>query len=273
MKPLYELITLLPWMLALLSLTSTPSLKGEVGSSNHLDNLSQLPHDQKKSCVPTDFKIVLDVGHTPEAPGALSARGVSEYHFNLELAKRIEKKLGEAGYAHTRLIMMRGIGKAQLTQRAALANSFGADVFLSVHHDDVQPSYYEEWVHNGRKYHFSDKFSGYSLFVSYQNQFSRKSLDFAKLLGTELISRGMKFSTHHSENIPGERRQILDQERGVYRFDQLIVLKATKAPAVLLEAGVIVNRQEESVLTSSDRQNLISASVLEAVNQFCSEKK
>jgi N-acetylmuramoyl-L-alanine amidase len=79
-------------------------------------------------------------------------------------------------------------------------------------------------------------------------------VEFAKLLGTELQKWGMTFTTHHAENICGERRQIVDNERGVYRYDQLMVLKNTKAPAVLLEAGVIVNREEESALSSPERQ-------------------
>lgn len=261
-------------MLAITGLSSSFSLRGEVDSGNHPDNFSQPPaHRADKSCVPNDFKIMVDVGHTPEASGALSARGVPEYDFNLELAKRIENKLRENGYTQTRLLKMRGIGKTQLMQRATLANSFGADAFLSVHHDDVQPRYYKEWVYNGRNHHFSNKFSGYSLFVSYQNKFFRESLEFARLLGKELSDRGLKFSDHHSENIPGERREILDKERGVYRFDQLIVLKATKAPAVLLEAGVIVNQEEETSLRSLERQDSISASVVEAVNQFCDKKQ
>jgi N-acetylmuramoyl-L-alanine amidase len=96
-------------------------------------------------------------------------------------------------------------------------------------------------------------------------------VEFAKLIGAELQKRGMTFTTHHAENIRGERRQILDNERGVYRYDQLMVLKNSKAPAVLLEAGVIVNRQEESVLSSPERQKLISEAALAATIRFCGE--
>jgi N-acetylmuramoyl-L-alanine amidase len=236
-----------------------------------VDQLAQ--HEAKKSCVPHDFGIAIDVGHTTEAPGALSARGITEYSFNLKLAKRIEEKLREAGYENTHLIVATGIGRAQLMQRSLRANLIKADLFLSVHHDDVQPIYYEKWTHNRRVHHFSDRFSGYSLFISHQNQYPIESLHFAKLLGAELTSRGMKFSAHHSENIAGERREILDPARGVYRFDELVVLKATKAPAVLLEAGIIVNREEELVLASSERQEEIGAAVLAAVTRFCGEQQ
>ena len=255
--------------LALASLCSAESVsKAHAGAA---DELAQ--HASKKSCIPDEFGIAIDVGHTKDASGALSARGVTEYSFNLKLAKRIEEKLRQAGYKNTHLITAKGVGRAQLIQRSLQANSAKVDLFLSVHHDDVQPIYYEKWTYNGKVHHFSDRFSGYSLFVSYQNQFPIDSLHFAKLLGAELSLRGMKFSAHHSENIPGERRQILDPERGVYRFDELVVLKSTKAPAVLLEAGIIVNKEEELLLASSERQQQISAAVLAAVTQFCREKQ
>src|SRR5262245_1965171 len=44
-------------------------------------------------CDAAKFRVIVDVGHTPESPGAISARGVNEYDFNLKLAKAIERKL------------------------------------------------------------------------------------------------------------------------------------------------------------------------------------
>ena len=52
------------------------------------------------------------------------------------------------------------------------------------------------------------------------------------------------------------RRELLDAQAGVYRYDQLIVLKDTRMPAVLLEAGSIVNRDEELLLATPERQAL-----------------
>ena len=81
----------------------------------------------------------------------------------------------------------------------------------------------------------------------------------------------MTFTTHHAENIRGQPRQILDNERGVERYDELMVLKNTNASAVLLEAGVIVNREEESTLSSAERQKLIGEAALAATIRFCGE--
>jgi N-acetylmuramoyl-L-alanine amidase len=223
------------------------------------------------SCDVPAFKIALDVGHTAQAKGALSARGVDEYTFNLTLAKRIERTLRDAGFDHTYLVISNGIGRAQLAQRSARVNALGVDLLLSIHHDDVQPIYYANWKYKGTLYHFSDTFSGYSIFVSYGNPSVADSLDFARFLGTELAARGLHFSAHHSEHIPGEGRQLLNPDLGIYRYDELFVLRNIRAPSVLLEAGVIVNRGEELLLASSERQDLIGAAVLAASIKICSK--
>jgi N-acetylmuramoyl-L-alanine amidase len=225
------------------------------------------------ACDSTNFKVAIDVGHTPEAWGATSARGATEYSYNLELARQIEQSLVKRGYSRTTVITVRGTGRAQLLRRTEIANALGADLFLSIHHDDVQDIYHSKWRYNGSTYVFSDQFSGYSLFVSRANLYYQRSLEFAKLLGATLSTRGMYYSAHHAENIPGEGRQLIDRDVGVYLYDDLVVLKFTKAPAVLLEAGVIVNRIEELVLGSPEGRSTVSAAVLEAVNRFCSGRE
>src|SRR5215217_1054900 len=59
-------------------------------------------------CDPQKFRIVLDVGHTAESEGATSARNVSEFVFNLRLAKRIEEKLKAEGFTQTKLLLTEG---------------------------------------------------------------------------------------------------------------------------------------------------------------------
>ena len=66
------------------------------------------------------------------------------------------------------------------------------------------------------------------------------------------------------------RRELLDAKAGVYRFDQLLVLRKTDAPAVLLEAGSIVNRDEELELGSHERHAIIGTAITQAVEAFCS---
>src|SRR5215207_8274653 len=61
-------------------------------------------HAARAEARPTDgckratFRVIIDVGHTEKSPGAISARGVTEFVFNLNLAKRIEQQLLAAGF-------------------------------------------------------------------------------------------------------------------------------------------------------------------------------
>jgi N-acetylmuramoyl-L-alanine amidase len=228
-------------------------------------------HDAPKraGCRPEKFRMALDVGHTPEAPGATSARGVKEHVFNLQLARRIQKVLADGGFARTSLIEVHGSGHLQLVRRTEQANASGVDLLLSIHHDDVQDAYHQTWTHDGALHAYSDRFSGYSLFVSRDNRHFDDSLTFAKLLGTELTGQGLRYSAHHAEPIRGEGRPLVDDKAGVYRYDGLFVLRSSASPAVLLEAGIIVNRQDELVLASPARQEQVGAAVLAAVNAFC----
>jgi len=222
---------------------------------------------QAGACEPPRFKIALDVGHTVEAPGATSARGVKELEFNLRLGRELAARLKEAGFAQTHLFIMRGVGRAQLVARTARANSLGVDLLLSLHHDDVQDRHKSRWTYKGETHLYSDVFSGHALFVSRANP--NDSLAFATLLGAELQSRGLHPTRHHAEAIAGERRDLINPELGVYQYDELLVLKLTKAPAVLLEAGIIVNRADELLLETPEHRARITDAALAAVSRFC----
>jgi N-acetylmuramoyl-L-alanine amidase len=221
-------------------------------------------------CDPSKFRIVLDVGHTAESEGAISARNVAEFVFNLRLAQRIEEKLKGEGFAETRLLVTEGRARPSLVKRVAAANNLQANLFLSIHHDSVPNSFLENWEFEGRKSHFSDRFSGYSVFVSRNNPDFETSLLFAELVGKEMKANGLQYAQQYSQAIMGGyQHPLLNKETGVYSYDKLIVLKSTRMPAVLLEAGSIINRDEELKMDSPERRDIISSGVTAAVKEFC----
>ena len=221
-------------------------------------------------CDPAAFRVVVDVGHTAEVPGAISARGVPEYAFNHRLGQTIDRHLAAAGFAKRVLLVTAGRSFAGLAQRVARANNLPADLFISIHHDSVPERFLDSWSPDGVERKFSDHFKGHSIFISHENPHPAASLRFAQLLGGELKARGLIFTTHYAEAyMLGRRRQLLDADAGVYRFDELIVLRKTQMPAVLLEAGSIINREEEQAMATPERQALIGAAVAAAVRSFC----
>ena len=224
-------------------------------------------------CDRSAFRVAVDVGHTAEVPGAISARGISEYEFNLRLAREIVQQLTGAGFAATTLLVTEGEVARGLVQRVSRANQAGANLFLSIHHDAVPEHFLEDWEFEGQPQRFSDRFKGHSLFVSYDNPQSRASLAFARLLGQQLKNRGLQYTPHYTETFMGSRRrELLDKNAGVYRYDRLHVLRGTHMPAVLLEAGVIKNREEELLLAAPEHRALLVAAAVEAIEAFCAQR-
>lgn len=159
-----------------------------------------------------------------------------------------------------------------LTERTAMADKLKADLLLSIHHDSVQPQYLLPWIYEGKEFFYCDKFNGYSLFYSERNHESESSLEFAHLLGSELQSNLFVPTLHHAEKIKGENRLLVDKEKGIYEFSDLIVLKTAKMPALLIECGIIVNRNEEILLSNPVYQKMIVLSIRNAVEKFCERR-
>jgi N-acetylmuramoyl-L-alanine amidase len=226
-----------------------------------------------ESCARSAFRVVVDVGHTADVPGAMSARGIPEYAFNLQLAREVNQALHDAGFAQTVLLITATAPWRGLVERAARANSMHADLFIAIHHDSVPDNLKLSWDYGGQKNEFNDDYPGYALFISNDNADPAGSLKFADLLGRELEHRGLNYTPHYTLALMGHRRRILvDAEAGVYRYDQLIVLRETRMPAVLLEAGSIVNRQEELELGTPERRSHTSAAIVAAVENFCAAR-
>jgi N-acetylmuramoyl-L-alanine amidase len=226
------------------------------------------------TCDRAAFRLVLDVGHTAQVFGATSARGQHEFDFNLRLAKVIDQKLREGGFEKTMLLITEGKSRRGLGNRVARANNASADLFLSIHHDSVPDKFLERWPFAGKQREFSDRFKGHSIFVSHQNNNFAASVQFGHWLGLQLKARGLQYTPHYVEKFMGHRqRQLVDAEAGVYRYDQLIVLKDTRMPAVLLEAGSIINRDEELAMETPERQGLIAAAVVDAVDSYCAARR
>ena len=207
--------------------------------------------------------VAVDVGHFIEEPGATSAHGRPELDFNRDLAVAIEAALQARGFK-TILIGYDGF-MSQLTRRTAAAA--GADFFLSVHHDSVQPYLVETWEYDSVERWFSDLHSGFSLFISRKNHALGRSLACASAIGASMRGTGFSPSLYHAEAIPGENKPFADKANGVHYYDNLIVLKTARTPAVLLEAGVILNREEDLKMQSEETRTRVAAAVAQGLSR------
>ena len=213
--------------------------------------------------------VAIDVGHFLEEPGAISARGRPELEFNRELALEIKSAVlakGLGGFL---------IGDDGLMSKLSARSAAGAraDFLLSVHHDSMQPHFLETWEHESVERLYSDRYAGFSLFVSRKNAFVRPSLACASAIGAAMRGAGFSPSLYHADPIPGEFKPFADKTNGVHYYDNLIVLKTARTPAVLLEAGVILNRGEELEMQSEGVRKRIAQAVADGLQRCLSGRK
>lgn len=184
--------------------------------------------------------IALDVGHYIKSPGTISAYGDYEFYYNRELSRFVEDSLSKYGYK----INIQGFNGdlSSLKLRGEMANK--SDFLISLHHDAIQAQHLSDWTYNGKSQIFNDKIKGFGIFVSTKNKQYERSLFCAKTIANQLIQAGFTPNYYHSLNIPNERKELLDNKLPVYRYDNLVILKGTQVPAILIEAGVLTHRQE-----------------------------
>jgi N-acetylmuramoyl-L-alanine amidase len=234
--------------------------------------LAVAPASAEPVCDTAKFRIVLDVGHTTFDTGAISSHGATEFSFNLRLTRELEQKLGEAGFRKITTLVMDGRGKPSLYSRMAIANAAAPDLFLSIHHDAVPDNFVEKWSEDGATRNFSDRFKGHSIFVSPGARYFKESLQFGKLIGEHMRAEGLVHTPHYTEAFMGKHRHpYLDAVNGVYSYEKLHVLRTARAPAVLLEAGSILNRQEEIDLNTPERRAKIVNATAQAIEDYCAQ--
>lgn len=198
-------------------------------------------------------EVAADVGHFAAEPGVISASGVPEFEFNLALAFEVKTEL-EKLQMKVRLIGERG-DYAVLHHRTRDAR--GADLFVSIHHDSVQEHLLPQ----------ADRFAGFSLFISRLNPKKEKSLACASAIGAQLRGAGFTPSRYHADPVLGESRPFADEANGVHYFDNLAVARTAAMASVLVEAGVIVNREEEQRMRDPEVRRRIAAAVAGGVRE------
>ncbi|MEO8421598.1 MAG: N-acetylmuramoyl-L-alanine amidase [Hyphomicrobium sp.] len=221
------------------------------------------------------MRVAIDVGHSRAHSGAVSASGVQEYAFNarfaVELAAMSQRTLTSRSPGRLFIHNPKG-DDLDLYARPRNARRMGADLFISIHHDSVQDRHLVRQVVGGVRRLQTPTIRGYSIFVSRRNAFFEESRRLGALLGRSFSIAQMRPTLHHAENIPGERRVLLDREVGLYEAP-FVVLASAAIPAVLIEIGVIANAAEERDLARAEYRARAQLAIIEAISAFCAGQR
>lgn len=197
------------------------------------------------------LSVVVDPGHHPDAPGARGCSGTLEYRLNRALAEVLVAKLRFAGHHVSKTPAIPFLRPRQRAVSAA-----DADLLLSLHHDSVQP---EDGTYTPRGF-CTTKARGFSLFV----RDDAMSRGLAIRLAHELRSQGIPFNSYHGKLHPQEGYRLLAPQ-GVYDGSRLAILQTAAVPAILMEAAVIANPEDEVQAQTVGYQERIADAVVRSL--------
>lgn len=176
--------------------------------------------------------IVIDPGHGGVDPGAMGSQGVREKEVNLEVAFRLKELLEEAG---ARVVMTRIDDRYySLYERAAIANRVGAALFISIH----------------TNFHPNPNINGVEIFHYPDRSSSNR---WAKLLLEEMT------------NASGLKPLAVKTNK------DLVVIRETQMPAVLVELGFLSNFQEEALIATPEFRGAMARGIFNGINRYYSE--
>ena len=174
------------------------------------------------------IKVFIDAGHGGRDPGATRFE-LKEKDANLDIALRLKNKLEANGF----LVVMTRTSDVyySLDDRVNMANSCGADIFISIHNNAV----FSEYAHGTETYWNPNGVSG--------------SSQFASLVQSNIL------------------QQIGRANRGV-KTANFRVIKYTAMPAALVECAFVSNPTENNLLKTADFRERCAIGLFNAIKTF-----
>ncbi|RJO65356.1 MAG: hypothetical protein C4540_01580 [Candidatus Omnitrophota bacterium] len=230
---------------------------------------------QAKVVQPSSIKrIVIDAGHGGKDPGAISASGLREKTVNLDIAKRLAKLLKDEGFS---VYLTRSTDTfVPLSVRTATANSFKADLFISIHS-------------NANRVRSMNGFEVYYVSPAVNDTergFSAIGKEIPSVKAVELVSASpqlkatlwdMVYTHNRGESIQLGRlicrsvAGVLDNQILGLKGARYYVLRGTDMPALLIEVGFLSNSREERLLGDGLYRQRIAQGINEGIVRYVRE--
>lgn len=228
------------------------------------------------------YTLVIDPGHGGKDPGAVGKRSY-EKNLNLTLAKKVGEKISSQ-YADVKVVYTRSDDTfVPLQQRADIAISNHADLFLSIHtnsSESKEPKGLETFILGTDKMEknldvamrenavmmlesdYKTRYQGfdpnsidsYIMFELMQNSYLDQSLQFATLVQQECVKRLQRY------------------DRGVRQAAFWVLLK-TACPSILFEMGFVSSPEEERVLLQDDEMDKMAQAIADAFGAYTRKHK
>ncbi|MBF0293542.1 MAG: N-acetylmuramoyl-L-alanine amidase [Magnetococcales bacterium] len=193
----------------------------------------------RKSQRKKPITIVLDPGHGGIDPGAIGKRGLREKDVTLEVAKRVAKEINALpGY---RAVLTRQEDRfVALSRRSAMANRYGADLFISLHAD----AFHIASAHGASVYCHSDC-------EEENGSVDPRSMELGKIM-LSAIAKTPGLAVHFKAT----------------KQARFAVLRNRNIPSVLVEMAFLSNRNEEVLMRKASHQAFLAQAVSQGAREF-----
>lgn len=182
--------------------------------------------------------VVIDAGHGGKMPGAVK-KNIREKDLNLEIVLKIKALFDEVDEEKVKVFYTRLEDvNPSLKERADMANSLNADVFISIHNN-----------------------------ASASGKFNRENGTMV-LYSPEETNESKRLAEICLENVNASTGS---KRLGLVKADDIYIVRNSEVPVALIEVGYMTNTQELSNLCDSGYQQKVAEGVYNAVMQAFEE--
>jgi len=220
--------------------------------------------------------IVIDAGHGGKDPGAIGRRlGIKETDLTLAMARKVKRVLEDNGI---KIIMTRDSDEfVPLPERVRIANSSGADLFISIHINASR----SRSMNGFECYYLSEATNDNARALEAFENATLKTdegtlVEHSNSLDKTLWDMKLTENRRESAQLAGDICSAVDtslvtRNRGI-KTARFYVIKFTRIPSVLIEVGYLSNKFEELKLKDGsyvDRMaDVIAKGILAYKNKY-----
>jgi N-acetylmuramoyl-L-alanine amidase len=214
-------------------------------------------------------RIVIDAGHGGHDPGTIGRGGLQEKELVLDVALRLERLVRQDLGADVILTRATDVF-IPLEERTAIANSRGADLFLSIHANasrNASARGIETYFLNFAQDPHAEAVAARENAISPATLKDLQNLVKAITLNSK-IDESRDFAAAVQEHmVAGVRRQHGVRDRGVHTAPFYVLIGANM-PAVLAEIAFVSNPEDEKRLKTGEYREIVARSLLSGVKSY-----
>lgn len=220
-------------------------------------------------------RVVIDPGHGGKDPGTIGVTGLVEKDLTLKMAKILAKKIQEKTGIEC-LLTRTDDRYIPLEERTAIANTAGADLFISLHAN----AHNQRSVRGLEIYFLNLATDAEAMRVAaFENAATTKSIsDLQVILGDLMLNSKITESSRLAQFVQKEAVGTLSKQyktikdMGVKQAPFYVLLGANM-PSVLIEMAYISNQVEEARMRDEKYLGRLADGIVAGVREYCDSVK